>query len=187
MYHELGDQIGVSGIAGQKTCLCIMLDTKNLEYRWYEEPFDGLLTCYLSRCLIILPKDFLNNGPVTRNVQERFFTKHYYDLIMGAMASEITSLTIVYSTVHSDADQSKHQSSASLAFVRGIHRSPPVTRKMFPFDDVIMTHSPKNLAISHREISNISRTLVGDKIVDHSDVFVASPVGAAPTTSSFSS
>ena len=43
---------------------------------------------------------------------------------MGAMASRITSLTIVYLTVYSDADQSKHQSSASLAFVRGIHRWP---------------------------------------------------------------
>ena len=64
---------------------------------------------------------------------------------MDAIASQITSLTIVYSTVYSDADQSKHQSPASLAFVRGIHRWPvnsphkgPVTRKMFPFDDVIM-------------------------------------------------
>ena len=70
---------------------------------------------------------------------------HYDDVIMGAMASQITSLTIVYSTVHSGADQRKHQSSASLAFVRGIHRGPvnsphkwPVTRKMSPFDDVIM-------------------------------------------------
>ena len=43
---------------------------------------------------------------------------------MGTIASKITSLTIVYSTVHSDADQRKHQSSASLAFVRGIHRWP---------------------------------------------------------------
>ena len=43
---------------------------------------------------------------------------------MGAIASQITSLTIVYSTVYSDADQSKHQSSASLAFVREIHREP---------------------------------------------------------------
>ena len=41
---------------------------------------------------------------------------------MGAMASQITSLNIVYSTVYSDAHQRKHQSSASLAFVRGIHR-----------------------------------------------------------------
>ena len=70
---------------------------------------------------------------------------HYYDVIMGAMASQITSLTIVYSTVYSHADQSKHQSSTSLAFVRGFNRGPvnsphkwPVTRKMFPFDDVIM-------------------------------------------------
>ena len=70
---------------------------------------------------------------------------HYCDVIMGAMASQITSLTIVCSTVHSGADQRKHQSPASLAIVLGIHRSPvnsthkwPVTRKMFPFDDVIM-------------------------------------------------
>ena len=48
--------------------------------------------------------------------------RHYNDVIMGAIASQITSLTIVYSTVYSDADQRKHQSSASLAFVRGIHR-----------------------------------------------------------------
>ena len=64
---------------------------------------------------------------------------------MGTMASQITSLTIVYSTVYSGVDQRKHQSSASLAFVRGIHRWPgnyphkgPVTRKMSPFDDAIM-------------------------------------------------
>ena len=65
---------------------------------------------------------------------------------MGAIASQITSLTIVYSADYSDADQRKHQSSASLAFVRGSHRGPvnsphkwPLTRKMFPFDNVIMT------------------------------------------------
>ena len=71
---------------------------------------------------------------------------HYNDVIMGTMASQITSLTVVYSAVYSGADQRKHQSSASLAFVRGIHRWPvnsphkgPVTRKMFPFDDDIMS------------------------------------------------
>ena len=64
---------------------------------------------------------------------------------MSAMASKITSLRIVYPTVYSAADQRKHQSSASLAFVWGIHRWPvnsphkgPVTRKMFQFDHVIM-------------------------------------------------
>ena len=67
-------------------------------------------------------------------------------IIMSTIASQITSLTIVYSVVYSGVDQRKHQISASLAFVRGIHRWPvnsphkwPVTRKMFPFDDVIMT------------------------------------------------
>ena len=70
---------------------------------------------------------------------------HYNDVIMRLIASQITSLTIVCSIVYSDADQRKHQSSASLAFVRGIQRGPvnsphkgPATRKMFPFDDVIM-------------------------------------------------
>ena len=74
---------------------------------------------------------------------------HYCNAIMGTVASQITSLTIVYSTVYSDADHRKHQSSASLAFVWGIHRGPvnsphkwPVTRKMLPFDDVIMDLSP---------------------------------------------
>ena len=69
---------------------------------------------------------------------------HYSDIIMGAMASQITSFTIVYSTVYPGADK-KHQSSASLAFVRGSHRWPvntphkwPETRKISPFDDVIM-------------------------------------------------
>ena len=63
----------------------------------------------------------------------------------GRDCAEIISLAIVYSTVYSGADQRKYQSSASLVFVRRIHRGPvnsrnkwPVTRKMFPFDDVIM-------------------------------------------------
>ena len=75
---------------------------------------------------------------------------HYDDVMMESMASQITSLTIVYSTVYSGADQRKHQSSTSLAFVQGIHlgslNSPhkwPVTRKVFPFDDVIMYNSNK--------------------------------------------
>ena len=73
-------------------------------------------------------------------------TKHHYgDVMMGAIASQITSLTIVFLTVYSNADERKYESSVSLTFVRGNHRGPlnfphnwPVTRKMFPFDDVIM-------------------------------------------------
>ena len=71
---------------------------------------------------------------------------HYSDVIMGTMASQITSITIVCSTVYSSADQRKYQSSASLAFVRGTNRGPvisslkwPITRQMFTFYDVIMT------------------------------------------------
>ena len=80
-----------------------------------------------------------------RKLAEERALGHYSDVIMGVIASQITSLTIVCTTVYSGADQGKHQSSASLAFVRGSHRSPvnsppnwPVTRKMFSFDDVIM-------------------------------------------------
>ena len=72
-------------------------------------------------------------------------SNHYSDIIMGTMASQITSRTIVCSTVHSGTDKRKHQSSASLAFVRGTHWWPmnsphkgPVTQKMFPFDDIIV-------------------------------------------------
>ena len=93
---------------------------------------------------------------------------HYDDATMGVMASQITSLAILYSTVYSGADQRKHQSSASLAFVRGIHRGPmnssrkgPVTRKMFPFDDVIMERrhykvTPLSLAGRKPKISPVN-------------------------------
>ena len=63
---------------------------------------------------------------------------------MAVIASQITSFMIVYSTFYSDADQRKHQSSTSLAFVRRPVNSPhkwPLTRKMFPFDDVIMSEN----------------------------------------------
>ena len=77
--------------------------------------------------------------------------RHYTDVTMSPMASQITSLGIVYSTVYSSADQRKHKSSASLAFVRRIHRWPvnsphkrPAIQKMFPFDDVIMI-SPRQI------------------------------------------
>ena len=87
---------------------------------------------------------------------------------MSAMASQITSLTIVYPTVYSAADQRKHQCSASLAFVRGIHRWPvnsphqgPVTRKMFPFDDVIMEFHPRTIFLIFYKINIIIVSHVG--------------------------
>ena len=92
----------------------------------------------------------------------------YGDVKMNTMASQITSLTIVYSTVHSGADERSHQRFASLAFVRGIHRwtvnSPhkgPVTRKMFPFDDVIILLLQIRPSHSYRVIPILSVGLDG--------------------------
>ena len=102
------------------------------------------------------PKQRLVGGCVAGQSEDRFEDSsrhgfedgnfHYSDVIMSTMTSQIISLIIVHSTVYSGTDQRKHQSSASLAFARGDQRwsvnSPhkgPVTRKMFPFDDVIMT------------------------------------------------
>ena len=80
---------------------------------------------------------------------------HYNDMIMSAVSSQITSISTVCSSVESGAVQRKHQSSASLAFVRGIHRWPmnsphkrPVTRKMFLFDDVIMAPQLREVVYS---------------------------------------
>ena len=80
---------------------------------------------------------------------------------MTMLASQITSLTVVYSIVYSGVNQRKHQSSASLAFVREIHRGPvnfphkwPVTRKMFPFDDVIMSWYNDNSWVSVMQLFN---------------------------------
>ena len=84
---------------------------------------------------------------VLRTAKQTWRIQHYDDVIMTMLASQITSLMVVYSIVYLGVNQRKHQSSASLAFVREIHRGPvnfphkrPVTRKMFPFDDVIMIY-----------------------------------------------
>ena len=94
-----------------------------------------------------MTRSAISNIPII-DARDHFYHSyrvHYNDVIMSTMASQITDVSIVYLTVPSGADQRKHQSSASLAFVWGIHRwsvnSPhkgPVTRKMFPFYDVIM-------------------------------------------------
>ena len=110
----------------------------------------------------------------TRQLQ----TMHYDDVIMSTMASQITSLTIVYLTIYSGADQSKHQSSASLAFVWGIHRGPvnsphkwPVTRKMFPFDDVIMFYTLSQPYSHHITITSNEHRVMTSHITDYSIVW----------------
>ena len=85
----------------------------------------------------------LNTSPVCPRREWHMYMFHYSDVIMGSMASQITGVSIVYSTVCSGPD--KKPSSASPAYVGGIHRWPmnsphkgSVTRKMPPFDYVIM-------------------------------------------------
>ena len=90
---------------------------------------------------------------------------------MSTMASQITSFTIVYSSVYSGTDQRKLQSSASLAFVRGIHQwsvnSPhkgPVKRKVFLFDDVIMNilhpHGGNGYKSSMPKLRQLNKTAI---------------------------
>ena len=87
----------------------------------------------------------------------------YCDVIMRAIASQIAGVLIVCSNFCSGADQRKHQNSAPLAFVRGIHRWPVdyphwgrVTRKIFPFDDVIMGWGWGHCALRYKLWSAIS-------------------------------
>ena len=99
-------------------------------------------------CAGMTTVDYLTKGQFWRKFLMSWgiigWDNHHNDVIMSAMTSQITSLAIVYSSVYSGPDQRKHQRSASLAFVRGIHWWPvnsphkgPVTRK-YPFDHVIM-------------------------------------------------
>ena len=110
--------------------------------------------------------------------------RHYNDVIMSGMASQITSLTIVYSGVYSGVYQRKHQSSASLAFVRGIHRWPmnsphkgPVTRKVFSFDDGIMAKLARlchechiNDLLHNIHYSDVIMDAVASQITDVSNI-----------------
>ena len=118
---------------------------------------------------ITYPCAFSAVYPKKMSVMRILVFSHYDDVIMSAIASQITSLAMVYLTVYSDADQRKHQSSASLAFVWEIHRGPvnsphkwPVTRNMFPFDDVIVDNQGgddmyRSLLTTDRPNGNIAR------------------------------
>ena len=129
----------------------------------HEHSWQHINCCSNSVCCGIMISDFSYpcigdiqyvDGPPTSEVTP----VHYCDVKMGVMTSQITSLTIVYSTVYSGVYQRKHRSFASLAFVWGIHRWPvnsphkgSVTRKMFPFDALSCTssHDHKGHAYGH--------------------------------------
>ena len=76
--------------------------------------FTSTMLCYYT---------ILHKAGVVRKILDRlrashFTNLHYSDAIMDAMASQITGVSIIYSTICSGVDKKKHQSSASLAFVR---------------------------------------------------------------------
>ena len=76
---------------------------------------------------------------------------------MTKMSSQITSLMVVYSSVYSDADQRKQQSSALLAFVWGIHRDRWIPRHdLLNENNIFQTKNPQTI---------IQRDLIGDKLV----------------------
>ena len=122
-------------------------------YDAYMPPDIKELICHQSRIIYI--EAWTKNAPNGRRHLSTYFL-HYTDGIMGAIASQITCVTIVCSTACSGPEQiffswRKYQSSTSVAFVRGIHRWPvdsphkgPVKRKTLPFDDVIMRGNNAN-------------------------------------------
>ena len=116
------------------------------------------LKCHISKGLTHTGSWYCQGGVSTattffKNLFRNGFG-HCNNVIMSAVASQITSVSTVCTNFGSGTDQRKHQSSASLAFVWGIHRWPiniphkrPVTRKMFWFDDVIVLYSLDLFAI----------------------------------------
>ena len=128
------------GCLSTRVCCCCVAYAQIIGLLTLMWPVNSPHIWPVTRKLILFDDVIMRQAVITQ-----WYTSHYDDVIMDSIASQITSLTIVYSTAHLGADQSKNQSSASLAFVWEIHRWPvnlphkwPVTRKMFPFDDVIM-------------------------------------------------
>ena len=107
-----------------------------ITYPW---PTEVYITMRITMCMIAFCLDRSDNIWIATHLISpsdlHFVQLHYGDVIMGTIASQITSLTIVYSTVYSGASQ------RNIKAPRHWPLSPdkwPVTRKMFPFDDVIM-------------------------------------------------
>ena len=90
--------------------------SKQSRGRWFETPSHSL-RCHCNEMYFHLT----HNKKIMRLKHIWYFenrTRNYSDVIMDTIASQIISFTIFYSTVYSGTDQRKHQSSASLAFVR---------------------------------------------------------------------
>ena len=106
---------------------------------------------------------------MSTNIDCEHSSMHYNDVIMGAMTSEITSLMIVYAIVYSGADQRKHQSPASLAIVRGIHRWPVMTSSCVP-ENIELNHTLFNFSKSPHSIPSLATWEVYSKYQKRTDV-----------------
>ena len=144
-----------------KQCWLVMLITSKVQWYSFEGNFSSDTLTSNKIHLKITYLNFISNVPGANELKEAMLLwldislvryrdprNHYSEVIMSAVASQITGISIACSTVCSGTDLRKYQTSASLAFVRGIHRWPvdsshkgPVTRKMFLYDDVIMIQS----------------------------------------------
>ena len=119
-------------------CTCISWSNRGCEKPETMTPYERRITGNSTVCSTVCSGQHLSKfhipGPLWLPLTYGFPPQsasnagHYHDVIMTTTASQITSLTVVYSTVYSDADQRKHQSSASLAFVWGIHRDRRIPR-----------------------------------------------------------
>ena len=142
-------------VDGKSILLQVMLRCRQAGDHYLSQCWPSSMTRYdvprpQSQCIDRFLWNFQDGSEIIQGTSVPMGMDHHLDLrysyaIMSAMAFQIIDVLIVYSTVCSGADQRKHQNSASLVFVRGTHRWPvvsshkgPVTRKMYPFDDVIM-------------------------------------------------
>ena len=83
-----------------------MWDTHSIEYNWQA---CDVSVAFKQLCIIMLTR--WRNAPYKQ-------IRHYSDIIMSTRTSQITDVSIVWSTVCSGVDQTRHQSSTSLTFVR---------------------------------------------------------------------
>ena len=139
---------------------CLNQTASGLDHDWACKYHNIIISNHGTHC-IMCSKLFVIDG----------FTYHYTDIIMTTMASQITSLMVVYSTVHSDADQRKHQSPASLAFVQGIHRDgwiPHTTGQLRGKCFHLMTSSCKRNVVDHGTLPKTGDEITAIFIVVHS-------------------
>ena len=115
-----------------------------------------LLLMFVAEKVLLLLMISLTDQARDITLPDRYLTfKHYNDVIMSAMASQITGISIVCSTVCLGANQRKHQSSVSLVFVRGIHR----WRVDSPHNGLVMRKCPHLMTSSWYKLPLLFETL----------------------------